>query len=216
VGSGEALNEQILGDPWPPADVRLEMLEEAVGLIRELWRGESVTWRGDYYMVEDARIYDPPPQPLPIVVSAFGPKAARLAARIGDGLWMSSTSPETVKLFEEEGGSGPVFSQMTLCWAEDREQAIDTAHRIWPNTGVPGQLSQDLRTPQHFEMATSVVTKEMIAESLPAGPDPEPYLEKARAAIEAGVDHLYFHQIGEDQEGFVAFWKEELEGELRV
>lgn len=210
VGSGEALNEQILGDPWPPADIRLEMLEEAVGIVRQLWSGQSTTVRGDYYLVEDATIFDPPPNSVPIVVSAFGPKAAEVAARCGDGLWTTGMKPEIVETFQEHGGSGPVFSQLTLCWAESVEKAVATAHRIWPNSGVPGQLSQDLRTPTHFEQASQLVTPEMIAESMSCGPDPEPVLEAVDQAIDAGVDHLYFHQVGEDQEGFLGFWDDEL------
>jgi G6PDH family F420-dependent oxidoreductase len=210
VGSGEALNEQILGDPWPPADIRLEMLEEAVEVVRQLWSGESVTYRGDYYVVEDATIFDQPPGPVPVVVSAFGPEAAELAARVGDGLWTTGTKREIVKIFHENGGSGPVFSQLTLCWSESAEKAVATAHRMWPNTGVPGQLSQDLRTPAHFEQASEFVTPGIIAESMACGPDPEPLLEAAREAIDAGIDHLYFHQVGDDQEGFLRFWDEEL------
>ena len=147
VGTGEALNEHILADRWPPAEIRLEKLEEAVELIRELWKGESVNHRGTYYTVEDARIYDPPPGPIPVIVSAFGPKAASVAARIGDGLWISGTDDEIVDLFGSEGGSGPVFSQLSLCHASSKEKAVETAFTTWPNTGVPGQLSQDLPTP---------------------------------------------------------------------
>lgn len=209
VGSGEALNEQILGDAWPPADIRLEMLEEAVNVIRQLWGGESTTFRGDYFLVEDATIFDPPPEDVPIIVSAFGPKAAEVAARCGDGLWTSG-NPETFKTFEKNGGSGPVYSQMTLCWAKTVEEAVETAHRIWPNTGVPGQLSQDLRTPAHFEQAVELVTPEMIAGSMSCGPDPEPILKSVDEALEAGIDHVYFHQIGPDQEGFVGLWDDEL------
>ena len=156
VGSGEALNEHILGDRWPPTDVRLDMLEEAVGVVRELWTGEEITHRGAHYVVENARLYDPPRPLPPIVVSAFGPKAARLAADIGDGLWTSGTSGDVVTTWREAGGSGPVYSQLTLCWAEDRDKAVETAHRNWPNAEVPGQLSQDLPTPAHFEQASSV------------------------------------------------------------
>lgn len=214
VGSGEALNEQILGDPWPPADVRLEMMEEAVGLIREMWKGESTTHRGDYYLVEDATLFDAPADDVPIVVSAFGTTAAKVAARIGDGLWTVGTGGEPVEVFRQEGGQGPVYGQLHVCWAESREKAVETAHRQWPNSGVPGQLSQDLRTPKHFEMATQIVTPEMIAESIPCGPDPEPLLESIDQAIEGGVDNLYFHQIGDDQEGFFRFWREELKPEL--
>lgn len=214
VGSGEALNEQILGDPWPPADIRLEMLEEAVEVVRLLWKGESTTHRGGYYWVEDATIFDPPPGDVPIVVSAFGTSAAELAARIGDGMWTSGTGGKPVEVFSDSGGQGPIYGQLHLCWGEDREAAVELAHRQWPNTGVPGQLSQDLRTPAHIEMATQLVTPEMITESVPCGPDPEPLLKSIDQAIQGGVDHIYFHQIGDDQEGFLRFWDTEIQPEL--
>jgi coenzyme F420-dependent glucose-6-phosphate dehydrogenase len=214
VGSGEALNEQILGDHWPPAEVRLEMLEEAVDLIRLLWKGESTTYRGSYFWAIDATIFDPPPEEVPVVVSAFGPQAAELAARIGDGLWTTGTGGEPVDVYREAGGEGPVYAQLTLCWAEDRDEAVETAHRIWPNTSVPGQLSQDLRTPAHFEMAAELVTPETIAEAIPCGPDPEPLLESVRQAVDGGIDHIYFHQIGDDQGGFVQFFDEEIRPHL--
>jgi G6PDH family F420-dependent oxidoreductase len=215
VGTGEALNEHVLGDRWPIADERLEMLEEAIDVVRQLWTGEEITHRGKHYTVENARIYDPPPSAVPIVVSAFGPKAAELAGRVGDGLWLTSPDAETVEKWREAGGEGPVWAQFTLCWAADRDDAIKTAHRFWPNTGVPGQLSQDLPTPAHFEQASSTVTPEMIAESTPCGPDPEPVVEKVRELIEAGVDYVYAHQIGPDQEGFCEFWTGQIEPEVR-
>lgn len=210
VGSGEALNEHILGDRWPRADVRLSMLEEAVALIRELWTGEQINHDGEHYEVENARIYDTPDPAPPIVVSAFGPKAAELAARTGDGLWISGAAADTVDTWRTAGGTGPVYAQLTMCWAEDRAEAIETAHRIWPNTEVPGQLSQDLPTPAHFEQASSKVTPEQIADAVACGPDPEPVLSSIEEMVAAGVDHVYLHQIGPDQEGFLSFWDEEL------
>lgn len=210
VGTGEALNEQILGDRWPPAEIRLAMLEEAVEIIRELWSGESTTHRGDHYTIEDATIFDPPPSTIPVIVSAFGTKASETAARIGDGLWTSGSASEVVSAFRAAGGTGPVYAQLTLCWNPSKSEAVDIALRQWPNTIVPGQLSQDLRTPRHFEQAASIVTKEMIEDSVACGPDTEPILAAVDSAIEAGIDHIYFHQIGDDQEGFVTFWEEEL------
>lgn len=210
VGTGEALNEQILGDSWPPADVRLAMLEEAIEVVRELWKGESVTWRGEHYWVEDATIFDAPPDDIPIVVSAFGPNAAEVAARLGDGLWTTGTDTEIVEAYRTAGGSGPIYTQLTLCWAESKDEAVETAHRVWPNTSLPGQLAQDLRTPQHFEEATQLVTPELIAQSIPCGPDPKPLIESVSKAVEAGMDHIYFHQIGSDQEGFLDWWDAEL------
>lgn len=214
VGSGEALNEHILGDRWPPAEIRLEMLEEAVHVIRRLWTEKSVTHRGTHYTVEDARIFDRPEEPPPLVVSAFGEMAAEVAARIGDGLWTTGVGGP-IDVYRAAGGSGPVYSQLSICWGPDRDAAVRLAHETWPNTGVPGQLSQDLRTVEHFDQAVSVVTPEMIADSIPCGPDPGPIIESARSALEAGIDHLYFHQIGPDQEGFLEFWDRELSGAVR-
>src|SRR5947209_12134413 len=102
VGSGEALNEHILGDRWPGADERLEMLEEAVHLMRTLWEGGVHDHRGRHYRVEHCRVYDLPAQPPPIVISGFGPKATELAARIGDGYCTVGPDAEAVKLFRSK------------------------------------------------------------------------------------------------------------------
>jgi hypothetical protein len=109
-----------------------------------------------------------------------------------------------------------VYAQLTLCWDADADKAVETAHRIWRNTAVPGQLSQDLPTPTHFEQAASIVTPDMVAESTPCGPDADPIVEQASKLIAGGVDHVYFHQIGPDQEAFCEFWKAELEPALRA
>ena len=210
VGSGEALNEHILGDRWPPADVRLEMLEEAVLVIRDLWSGESTTHYGKHYTVEDARIFDPPQCAVPIVISAFGPSAAKVAARCGDGLWMSTPDPDVVREFFEAGGAGPIFGQISCCYDRDESAAAKIAHHYWRTAGVPGQLSQDLRTVAHFETASSGVRVQDMPDLMPCGPDLDPIVERARDAIEAGVDHLYFHQIGPRQDEFLHVWREEL------
>ena len=107
VGTGEALNEQILGDAWPLADVRLEMLEEAVELMRALWAGDVVTHDGKHYVVEHARIYSRPHEPPPIYMSAFGPKAIKLAARIADGFISTKPSAEDLQSYRKQGGRGP-------------------------------------------------------------------------------------------------------------
>jgi G6PDH family F420-dependent oxidoreductase len=216
VGTGEALNEHVVGEAWPPYEIRAEMLEEAITVIRLLWSEESVTHFGPYYSVIDARILDQPDEPVPIIVSAFGPESAQLAASIGDGLWITGAAEETVNVFREAGGKGPVYSQLTLCWAETEEEAVSTAHRLWAFSELPGTLNQDLPTMLHYEQAVKLVTPEMVAKSTPCRPDAGPILEAAQEAIAAGVDHLYFHQVGPDQEGFVEFWKSELRDELRA
>ena len=137
-------------------------------------------------------------------------QAAEVAARHGDGLWTSGSASEALDHWRAAGGEGPVYSQLTFCWAADRDTAVEQAHRIWPNSVVPGQLSQDLPTPKHFEQATSIVTPQMIAESMPCGPDVDALVKGAQELIDSGVDHLYFHQVGDDQAGFLDVWDREI------
>jgi G6PDH family F420-dependent oxidoreductase len=214
VGSGEALNEHILGDRWPPADVRLEMLEEAIEVVRGLWEGGSFTHRGKHYTVEDARIFDLPEQLPPIVVSAFGDKAVDVAARAGDGLWVTGMPAETIDKYRAEGGDGPIWTQLSLCWDPDKDTAIDRALRLWPNTALTGQLNQDLRTVEDFEHAVEMVDRDDMAEALPCGPDAGPILESIEEAAKLGIDHIYLHQIGDPTQGFIDFWKEEIQPEF--
>lgn len=215
VGTGEALNEHVHGDRWPPADVRIEMLEEAIQVIRRLWEGDSVTHRGRYFTIEDARIFDAPNPPPRILVSAFGTKSAELAADMGDGLWTTGVKRDVIDQYRSAGGEGPVWSQLSVCWDEDRETALERAHRVWPNTALPGQLAQDLRTVAHMEQATQLVSrKDMEQSNLPLGPDPEPILESIAEAEEAGIEFIYLHQIGDPMDGFIDFWKTDLRTEL--
>jgi G6PDH family F420-dependent oxidoreductase len=216
VGSGENLNEHVLGDHWPPVSVRLEMLEEAVEVIRKLWRGKLTSHRGRHYTVENARLYTLPAEPPPIVVSAFGPEATDSAARIGDGWWNTKPDAELLGRFREAAGGGkPTYGQVKVCWGADQAEARRTAHRLWANMGIPGQLSQELPLPDHFEQAAQLVTEEEATRYTPCGPDPEPYLRAIGQFADAGFDHVYVHQIGPDQEGFFRFWEKELAPKLQ-
>jgi hypothetical protein len=119
------------------------MLEESIALIHRMWSEESVTHRGDYFTVEDARILDRPAKPVPIVISAFGEDSAELAARIGDGLWLSSLNADTIATFEQAGGSGPIFSHLTLCLGtrsgrSDRTGPPAVAQHRTPRPVAPG------------------------------------------------------------------------------
>jgi G6PDH family F420-dependent oxidoreductase len=211
VGTGENLNEHITGQRWPPYDIRSEMLEEAVDVMRTLWQGKNTTFRGDYYIVEDARIYTLPNNPLEIMLAASGPKAASLAGQLGDGL--ISTSPDTavVQNFEEAGGKGkPRYGQITVCWANSEEEALDTVERLWPNSGLKGELSQELRTVTHFEQAAKMIKREDLAKSIICGPDADKHIKGIQEFVDAGFDHVYIHQIGPDQEGFFRFYSRQV------
>jgi G6PDH family F420-dependent oxidoreductase len=205
VGSGEALNEHILGDRWPGAQERLDMLADAVAIMRELWSGRIVTMSTDHYDVEHARIYTLPDTPPPVLVSGFGPKAIELAGQIGDGFVTVMPDKDAIGQFRSAGGGDKIVQAGTkVCFGPDEGAAVKTVHRIWPNEGLPGELAQVLPTPEHFEQACELVTEEMIAESVPCGPDIERHVAAVQeyADAGAGADELYIQQIGPDQEAF--------------
>ena len=211
VGSGENLNEHILGDRWPAAGVRLEMLEEAVEVLRLLWQGGQQEHYGKHYTVENAQLFTLPDEPPPVYVSAFGPKAMALAARIGDGYIGTTPDADLVGQFAREAGPDkPKLAGGKCCWHADEATARKMVHELWPNTGLPGELSQELPTPAHFEQAASIVTEDMVADSIPTGPDPEQYVASIQQYADAGYDEVYLHNIGEDQEGFLRFFRTEV------
>jgi G6PDH family F420-dependent oxidoreductase len=214
VGTGELLNEHILGDQWPPADLRLEMLSESIEVMRALWTGKWVTSYGEHYVVEDARLYSCPADPVPVYISGFGPKSIALAAELGDGYVNTQPSAEMLQDYRQQGGKGPAQAGVKVCWAEDEQSALKTAHRLWANSGVPGEASQELRMPKHFEQVAQLVTEEMTAESVACGPDPERHVAAITPYLEAGYDEVYVSQMGPDQEGFFRFWEQELKPRL--
>ncbi len=216
VGSGENLNEHILGDRWPPVAERQERLREAVEVIRELWTGKLVSHRGEHFRVENARLYSLPEEPPPILVAVAGEQSVDLAAEIGDGLIGTAPIAESVERFRAGGGEGrPTYGQLHVCWAETEEEARRTALEWWPNGAVSGSHFLELPLPAHFEEAAELVTEEAIAESVVCGPDPGRHLEAIREYLDAGYDHVYVHQVGPDQAGFFDFYEREILKELR-
>src|SRR4051794_7241496 len=201
VGSGENLNEHVLGDRWPLPDERLEMLEEAVEVLRLLWRGGERTHRGRHYTVDHARVYDLPAEPVDVYVAASQPKAAKLAGRIGDGFISTAPQEELVRAFEGAGGRGkPTLGMIHVAYDDDATAGLKRAHELWPNTALQGPLGQELATPSDFEAAAGMVEPDDLAESTPHGPDPEPYLELIRKYEQAGFTHVFIHQIGDNQD----------------
>jgi G6PDH family F420-dependent oxidoreductase len=211
VGTGENLNEHILGDKWPPFDIRAEMLEESIEIIRALWTGDELSHYGEHYIVENARLYTVPDEAPPILVAASGPKMASLAGRIGDGLVATSADKELLTNFSNEAGAAtPRYGQVTVCWNEDEAKAKKIAHEVWPTAALRGELTQELATPKHFEQAAQMVTEEQVAEAVTCGPDPERHIKALREYVDAGFDNVYVHQIGDDQEGFIEFYRREV------
>ena len=210
VGSGEALNEHVFGARWPAADMRLEMLEEAVEVIRLLWQGGFQNHHGRHYVVENARLYSLPEEPPPILVSGFGPKAIGLAGRIGEGFVTVGPDRDAVKQYRDAGGTGPITGGLKVCWGEDRDECVRTVHRLWPNEALSGELAQVLPSPKHFEQATKLVTEAHISDALPCGPDPDEHAAAIQAFVDAGFDEIYVGQIGPGHEAFVDFYAREI------
>jgi G6PDH family F420-dependent oxidoreductase len=214
IGTGENLNEHVLGDRWPAPDERIEMLEEAIEVIRMLWEGGEQTHRGKHYTVDHARLYTLPEKAVPIAVAAAKPNAAELAGRLGDALVNTTPDEEIVKAYRDAGGKGPLYGQVRLCWAEDEREARKTAFKLWRHTGLGGTINQELPRPSDFDAVAESVTEEMATAEVPCGPDPKPVLEQIRKWEQAGFDHVSLHQIGPDQEGFFRFWENELQPKL--
>ena len=211
VGTGENLNEHVVGARWPSIEVRQAMLEEAVMVIRKLWEGGYQDHHGEFFTVENARLYTLPSEAPDIMVAAAGPKSAALAGRIGDGLVCTSPQAELVQAFNRAGRKGkPRYAELTVCWAADERSARRTAHRQWPIAAMEGPLSTELALPAHFQAVARMVTEDAIAEEVPCGPDPDRHLEAIQEYEKAGFDHLCIHQIGPDQEGFMRFYAEEI------
>jgi G6PDH family F420-dependent oxidoreductase len=202
VGTGEALNEHVTTSRWPNIDVRLDMLEEAVAIMRELWSGEYVSYHGQHYSVENARIYTRAEQPPPVYVSGLGPKAAELAGRIGDGFVTTQPDQEMLQRFWDSGGDGkPAQAGYKVCWSNDEETAVRTAHRLWSTSGLPGELSQVLPSPRHFEQASALVTEQMTRDAIACGPDLDRHVRAFQPFADAGFDEVYVAQIGGAEAG---------------
>jgi len=212
VGTGENLNEHVVGDAWPEHSMRAAMLEEAVGVIRRLWTGELVDHDGDFYRVSRARIYTRPETPPPILVAASGEESAQVAGRIGDGLISTAPNEEVIKAY---GSKGRKVGQVTISWATDEKTARKTALEWWPTAGIPGDNSTELPLPSSFEALAKLVTEDALAQQVACGPDPDLHLSKITPYLDAGFDHVYIHQVGPDQEGFLRFAETELLPRLR-
>jgi coenzyme F420-dependent glucose-6-phosphate dehydrogenase len=211
LGTGEELNEHVTGARWPGPQERLELLEEAIEVLRLLWQGGYQSHSGKHYTVDQARIYTLPEEPPQIAVAAAQPRAAELAGRLGDAFVGVTPERDLVEGFERAGGKGkPRYGQVTVCYAETEEQARKTAFEVWPNAGLEGPLSQELAIPAHYEAAVQLLSENDVAQTVVCGPDPDRHLEAIREFEQAGYDHVYVHQVGRDQEGFLRFYAEKI------
>ncbi len=210
LGSAVFLNEHVVGERWPPASTRHEMLAEAVDVIRELWDGGYVTHHGEHYDVEDARLYTLPDEQVPLYVAVSGERSIELALATADG--MVGIQPDS-SLTERFDGK-PRIGQLAFSVHDDGDEALKLAHERFRFAAQGWKVMAELPNPINFEAATAPVRPEDMADAVPHGPDPGPYLESIREWVDAGYDHLAFVQVGPDQEAFFRFWEEKLRPEL--
>ncbi|SDM51325.1 TIGR03557 family F420-dependent LLM class oxidoreductase [Streptomyces wuyuanensis] len=209
LGSGENLNEHIVGD-WPPADVRLEMLGEAVEIIRELFRGEHVSRRGGHFTVDSAKLWDLPDEPPPIGIAVSGERSCDLAGRLADVMIAVQPERSLTESFERAGGAGkPRIGQMALCYDTDREAAVRRAHEQFKWFGMGWKVNSELPHPDAFEAATRYVRPEDVTESIPCGDDPEAVVEAVRGFVDAGFTEVALVQIGGNTQHDFLEWAED-------
>ncbi|MBA3843756.1 MAG: TIGR03557 family F420-dependent LLM class oxidoreductase [Actinobacteria bacterium] len=208
VGTGENLNEHVLGDRWPRADERLEMLEEAVELIKKLLAGDYESYRGKHYTVEQLKLYDAPKQAAPVIVAAKAENAARLAAAIGDGTMNTTPDEEIVKIYKDAGGTGPIYGKVTGAFAASLESARKIGKERQPNIAMGGDLSTELALPRDFAAVAELVRDDDLEESLVLGNDPAMWREGIDEYERAGFTHAALHDVSADQAEFIEFAKQ--------
>lgn len=210
LGTGELLSEHVVGGEWPDPATRLDMLEEAVDIIRELFTGDEHTHRGRFYTVDRARLYTLPEEPAPIAIAAGGTDAAAIAARLGAALISNSPSEDVIEAYRSAGGDGPVYGQATVCWAEDADKAEKIMHATWRQSALDWDANAEIVNPAGFESATQTVRAEDLVGSKPVGSDVDEYLASLEQYRDAGFDRITLHNVGPHQAEFVAWAGEEL------
>ncbi|ROO88695.1 G6PDH family F420-dependent oxidoreductase [Actinocorallia herbida] len=217
VGSGERLNEHIVGDGFPESPKkRQDMLREAVEVIRLLFQGGYRSHRGEFFEVARARIFDLPDEPVPIAVAAGGPGAARLAAEVGDALFFTEPDAALVGAYRDAGGQGPRYGEMTMAYAQNEQTAVKAARATTRWAVLGWKVLAELPTPASFAAASTTVRDEDVAAAFPCGPDPDRVVARARAYVEAGTDRLAILNCGPDPDFFFDYYTDELDARLRA
>ena len=218
LGSGENLNEHVIGEGWPPIDQRQEMLAEAATLIRELHSGELTTWEGDYFRVDSARIWDAPDGGVPIAIAVSGEKSVEKFAPLADHLVAVEPQAELLSAWDAAKGdkSSRKIGQVPICWDPDRDAALQKAHDQFRWFAGGFAVNADLPTPAGFQGASKYVRPEDLAEQIPCGPDLDEIAETVKSYVDGGFTDIAVVQIGDEgQFEFLAQAAEPLLGKLR-
>ncbi|MFF8833229.1 LLM class F420-dependent oxidoreductase [Streptomyces sp. NPDC015131] len=207
LGSGENLNEHIVGGGWPAADVRHEMLEEALVIIRALFEGGHVNHRGTHFDVESARLWDLPDEPPPIGLAVSGEQSCELAGRLADLVIATEPKSDLLESFDRHGGKGkPRVGQLPVCYDPDKDAAVRRAHDQFRWFGNGWKVNAELPHPDSFAAATQFVTPEDVAEAIPCGDDPDDFVAAVKPYADAGFTEIALVQIGGDSQPAYLDW----------
>ncbi len=209
LGAGENLNEHVVGGGWPMARVRHEMLDEAVQIIRALFDGGYVDFRGVHFEVEAAKLWDRPDSPPPIGIAVSGPSSCELAGTAADLAIAVEPKPELLDAFDAAGGAGkPRVGQVPISYDPDAGAARARAHGQfrWFAGGWP--VNAELPGPVAFDAAAQFVTEDAVAEQIPCGPDVDRHVEAVKEFVDAGFTHVAVVQIGGEHQAAFAAWAE--------
>ncbi|GAC1642524.1 MAG: LLM class F420-dependent oxidoreductase [Mycobacterium sp.] len=204
LGSGENLNEHVVGGRWPTVSRRQRMLKEAIQIIRELFTGELVDWKGEYFEVDSARIWDIPETPVAIATAVSGDRSVDMFAPLSDHLIAVEPKKRLVDAWHDARratglpGDARVIGQIPICWDHDRDAAVRRAHEQFRWFGGGWSVNADLPTTAAFDAATQFVRPEDVAGSIPCGPDLDAIVEAVREYWEAGFTDVALVQIGDD------------------
>nr|WP_042196315.1 TIGR03557 family F420-dependent LLM class oxidoreductase [Kibdelosporangium sp. MJ126-NF4]CEL22544.1 Similar to F420-dependent glucose-6-phosphate dehydrogenase, SCO7290 family [Kibdelosporangium sp. MJ126-NF4]CTQ89400.1 Similar to F420-dependent glucose-6-phosphate dehydrogenase, SCO7290 family [Kibdelosporangium sp. MJ126-NF4] len=212
VGSGENLNEHVVGRGWPPVNIRHEMLAEALQIIHGLFDGGYSSYSGSHFRVDAAKLWDLPDVRTPVAVAVSGEQSITHLAPLADHMIATEPSQDLCKLWDsQKSGSSRKIGQMPICWDPDRDAAVKRAHEQFRWFGGGWKVNAELPDASSFAAATSFVRPEDVAESIPCGPDVEPIVKAAQEYADAGFTDLAIVQIGGDhQHGFLDFAKDSL------
>jgi len=217
IGSGEAMNEHVTGEPWPAKETRDARLVECVDVMRRLLAGEEVTHDG-LVSVDRARVWSLPASPPPLIAAAVSPEKARSAAAWADGLITVKQDTEALRrvidAYRDAGGRGPLTLQVHLSWAPTTDEALAIAHDQWRNGLVGPPDCWDIPTPQEFDARTADASPEQVAETVLVAHDPAEHLDRLVELVELGFDRVFLHHVGRDQDAFIDVFGERVVPEL--
>jgi G6PDH family F420-dependent oxidoreductase len=224
LGSGESLNEHVVGDGWPGVETRQEMLAEAVEIIRALHTGDLITYRGDHFDVDSARIWDLPDIPVELAVAVAGDRAIEHFAPLADHLVAVEPDAGLIESWNAVDGArriGPsgakAIGQIPICWDPDEKTAVTRAREQFRWFAGGWKVNADLPTPAGFAAASQYVRPEDVAESIPCGPDLDRIVDAVKAFWEAGFTDVALVQVGGDsQDAFLEQAARPLLGKLRA